>query len=144
VLWAFIKRYAPDATPEAMPFLAELVDHALAYYRDFVKPAKAYRLPNDAERHGLEELAAFLDGFEMDYGQPDAAAAAIQEEIYEIGKRHGFADNLRDWFKALYEILLGQSAGPRFGSFVAFYGPAETKALVEQVLKGEELGKPAA
>ena len=61
-----------------------------------------------------------------------------------IGKRHGFAENLRDWFKALYEILLGQSAGPRFGSFVAFYGPAETKALIDQVLSGEELGKPAA
>jgi lysyl-tRNA synthetase class 1 len=147
VLWAFIKRYAPEATPDAMPLLAELVDHALAYYRDFVKPAKAYRLPSDEERRGLEELASFLDGFEIAYGEHEAeveAAAKIQEEVYEIGKRHGFADNLRDWFKALYEILLGQSAGPRFGSFVAFYGPAETKALIEQVLKGEELGKPAA
>ena len=144
VLWSFIKRYAPDATPEAMPFLQELVEHALAYYRDFVKPAKAYRLPDDEERKGLEELAQFLGGFEMDYAEPDAAAAQIQEEVYEIGKRHGFADNLRDWFKALYEILLGQSAGPRFGSFVAFYGPAETKALIDQVLCGDELGKPAA
>jgi len=144
VLWAFIKRYAPNATAEAMPLLAELVEHALAYYRDFVKPAKAYRLPNNEERQGLEELSSFLDGFEMDYDQPAATAATIQEEVYEIGKRHGFADNLRGWFKALYEILLGQSEGPRFGSFAAFYGPAETKTLIEQVLQGEELGKPAA
>ena len=147
VLWAFIKRYAPEATPEAMPLLGELVDHALAYYRDFVKPAKAYRLPSDEERKGLQELADFLDGFEIAYGEHAAeveAAAKIQEEVYEIGKRHGFAENLRDWFKALYEILLGQSAGPRFGSFVAFYGPAETKALIDQVLNGDELGKPAA
>lgn len=147
VLWAFIKRYAPEATPSAMPLLANLVDHALTYYRDFVKPAKAYRLPSDEERQALEELASFLGGFEIAYGEHEAevdAAARIQEEVYEIGKRHGFADNLRDWFKALYEILLGQSAGPRFGSFVAFYGPKETTALIEQVLKGEELGKPAA
>ncbi len=144
VLWSFIQRYAPDATPQAMPFLEELVDHALAYYRDFVKPAKAYRLPNEAERQGLEELAAFLGSFEMDYEQPDEAAARLQEEVYEIGKRHGFAENLRGWFKALYEILLGQSAGPRFGSFVAFYGPAETKALIDQVLAGDALGEPAA
>ena len=147
VLWAFIKRYAPDATPEAMPLLAELVDHALTYYRDFVKPAKAYRLPSDEERKGLEELSSFLDGFEIAYGDHDAeveAAAKIQEEVYEIGKRHGFADNLREWFKALYEILLGQSAGPRFGSFVAFYGPEETRLLIDQVLKGETLGQPAA
>ncbi len=144
VLWAFIKRYAPEATPAAMPLLAELVGHALAYYRDFVKPNKAYRLPSDEERKGLEELASFLDGFEMDYGQHDAAAAQIQEEVYEVGKRHGFADNLRDWFKALYEILLGQSEGPRFGSFVAFYGPEETRVLIEQVLKGETLGKSVA
>jgi len=144
VLWSFIKRYAPDATPEAMPLLTELVEHALAYYRDFVKPNKAYRLPNAEERKGLEELSTFLHGFEMDYDQPDAAAARVQEEIYEIGKRHGFADNLRGWFQALYEILLGQSQGPRFGSFVAFYGPSETRELIDHVLKGEALGKPAA
>ncbi len=144
VLWAFIKRYAPEATPEAMPLLAELVEHALAYYRDFVKPAKAYRLPDDEERKGLEELSSFLDGFEMDYDLPGDAAARLQEEVYEIGKRHGFADDLRSWFKALYEILLGQSAGPRFGSFVAFYGPEETRELIDQVLKGEALGQPAA
>ena len=147
VLWAFIKRYAPDATPEAMPLLAELVEHALAYYRDFVKPAKAYRLPSNEERKGLEELAGFLGDVEIAYGDHDAeveAAAKIQEEVYEIGKRHGFGDNLRTWFKALYEILLGQSEGPRFGSFVAFYGPKETRCLIQQVLAGEALGKPAA
>jgi len=144
VLWAFIKRYAPEATPAAMPLLAELVDHALGYYRDFVKPAKAYRLPDDEEQRGLEELSSFLAAFEMDYDQPAAAAALIQEEVYEIGKRHGFAEDLRGWFKALYEILLGQSAGPRFGSFVAFYGPEETRVLIDQVLNGEALGQPAA
>ena len=67
----------------------------------------------------------------------------IQEEVYEIGKRCGFADDLRAWFKSLYEILLGQTEGPRFGSFVAYYGPAETAALIRQALDGRPLDPPA-
>jgi lysyl-tRNA synthetase class 1 len=118
-----------------------LVGHALAYYRDFVKPAKAYRPPTEAERGGLEELAAWLDAFEP-AGTDDAER--IQTEIYEIGKRHGFADDLRAWFKGLYEILLGQTEGPRFGSFVAFYGPAETTALIRRALQGQPLDQSAA
>jgi lysyl-tRNA synthetase class 1 len=147
VLWGFIKRYAPGVTPDNMPLLPELVEHALAYYRDFVKPNKAYRLPDEAERAGLKELSRWLEGFEIAYGDHEAevaAAARIQEEVYEIGKRHGFAEDLRAWFRALYQILLGQSEGPRFGSFVAFYGPVETRALIDQVLAGQELGQPAA
>jgi lysyl-tRNA synthetase class 1 len=141
VLWSFIRRYAPQASAATMPVLDQLVGHALAYYRDFVKPAKAYRPPTEAERGGLEELAAWLDAFEP-AGTDDAER--IQTEIYEIGKRHGFADDLRAWFKGLYEILLGQTEGPRFGSFVAFYGPAETTALIRRALQGQPLDQSAA
>ena len=97
VLWAFIKRYAPDASAETMPLLAELVDHALAYYRDFVKPAKAYRLPERGRTSkAWRSYPPSSAGFDMDYDQPSTTAAArLQEEVYEIGKRHGFADNLR-------------------------------------------------
>jgi lysyl-tRNA synthetase, class I len=147
VLWSFIHRYAPEATPESAPMLDRLVGHALAYYRDFVKPAKAYRLPDAAEKAALAELAGFLEGYEIHYGGAaalDAAAEEIQQEVYEVGKRHGWADDLRGWFKALYEILLGQTEGPRFGSFVAFYGPAETAALIRQVLAGRRIDQPAA
>ena len=146
VLWSFIQRYAPAATPENTPILSELVGHALAYYRDFVKPAKAYRLPDEQEKPALAELASWLDRLEIRYGDADALAAAaeqIQQEVYEIGKRHGFASDLRAWFKALYEILLGQTEGPRFGTFVAFYGPAETAALIRQVLGGRRIDQPA-
>jgi lysyl-tRNA synthetase, class I len=138
VLWSFIRRYAPDASPEAQPWLAELVARALAYYRDFVRPAKAYRAPDDKERLALEELAAWLEAC-----PPSADGEAIQNEVYEIGKRHGF-ENLRAWFKALYEILLGQSEGPRFGTFVAFFGIAETRALIGAVLAGRRPDQPAA
>jgi lysyl-tRNA synthetase class 1 len=147
VLWGFIQRYAPAASPASAPVLGELVGHALAYYRDFVKPAKAYRLPDQQERQALAELASWLERLEIRYG--DAAAVTgtaeqIQHEVYEIGKRHGFASDLRAWFKALYEILLGQTEGPRFGTFVAFYGAAETAALIRQVLGGRRIDQPAA
>jgi lysyl-tRNA synthetase, class I len=143
VLWSFIRRYAPHADAERMPVLDQLVGHALAYYRDFVKSNKAYRSPEADERAALAALADWLDRFAP---SPDPASNAepIQTEVYEIGKRHGFADDLRAWFRALYEILLGQSEGPRFGSFVAFYGPAETTALIRRVLRGERPDQPAA
>jgi lysyl-tRNA synthetase, class I len=148
VLWSFVRRYAPDASAENAPVLEELIGHALAYYRDFVKPRKTYRQPDANERTALAELAAWLDAFEPDAVPGEdrlaAVAEAIQQEVYEIGKRHGFADDLRAWFRALYEILLGQSEGPRFGSFVAFYGPAETTALIRRVLNGERLDQSAA
>lgn len=132
-LWGFISRYAPNATPQAAPFLARLVDHALAYYRDLVRPAKRYRAPSAAEAAALADLAAELRG------SPEGAnAEALQNLVYEVGKRHGF-EPLRDWFKAIYEVLFGQSQGPRFGSFVAIYGRDETCALIERALSGEDL-----
>ncbi|MDX6752269.1 lysine--tRNA ligase [Geminicoccaceae bacterium 1502E] len=132
ILWGFITRYAPEATPESHPQLAQLVERALAYYRDFVLPRKAYRSASGQERAALEELTRHLG--EID---PASDGQAIQNEIYEIGKRHGF-ENLRDWFRALYEVLLGQSEGPRFGSFVQVYGLAETRALIERALARQQ------
>jgi lysyl-tRNA synthetase class 1 len=130
-LWGFVRRYAPGATPESAPILAQLVEHAVAYYRDFIAPAKRYRLPDARERAALAEVAGYLADV-----PDDADGAAIQYEIYEIGKRHGFA-NLRDWFRALYEVLLGQTEGPRFGSFVEVYGVEASRALIERALAGE-------
>ncbi len=131
VLWGFIARYAPGVTPESSPRLAALVEHAIAYYRDFVRPTRSYRAPSSLERVALEELRDWLAG-----PGAEADAEAVQYELYEIGKRHAFA-NLRDWFKALYEILLGQSEGPRFGTFVAIYGAPETGALIETGLSAK-------
>ena len=131
VLWGFITRYAPDATPETAPILDKLVGYAIAYYRDFVKPNKSYRAPTDMERAALDDLVVALNALPA-----DADAETIQTEVYEVGKRHDF-ENLRDWFKALYEVLLGQSQGPRFGSFVALYGKDESVDLITRVLAGE-------
>ena len=131
VLWGFISRYVPDASPETAPMLDSLAQQAVNYYLDFVKPRKQHRAPDARERAALEDLASVLDSLPDD-------AEAIQFEVYEIGKRHGF-EPLRAWFKALYETLLGQSQGPRMGSFIALYGRAETIALIRRVLAGEAL-----
>jgi len=131
VLWGFIRRYAPDATPENHAELDRLVGYAINYFHDFVAPAKTYRAATPLERVALEDLSDRLAALE---GSTDAEA--IQTVVYDVGKAHDF-ENLRDWFRALYEVLLGQSQGPRFGSFVALYGVAETRALIAQGLAGE-------
>ncbi|TVQ36227.1 MAG: lysine--tRNA ligase [Geminicoccaceae bacterium] len=131
VLWGFIRAYAPAASAERFPRLDELVRLACAYYRDFVAPAKAYRAPTAQERAAMDELLAYLRGV-----APDTSGDDLQNEVYEIGKRHGF-EPLRNWFKALYEVLLGQSEGPRMGSFFRLYGVANSAALVEKALAGE-------
>ena len=136
VLWGFIARYAPGTTPETSPRLAALVAHAIAYYRDFVAPTRRYRAPTDAGARGAGGAAPLA----WPAAGRTADAEAIQYEVYEIGKRHGFA-NLRDWFRALYEVLLGQSEGPRFGTFVAIYGVPETCSLIEAALAREAGGR---
>ncbi|MCH7540562.1 MAG: lysine--tRNA ligase [Proteobacteria bacterium] len=135
VLWGFISRHAPGATPQADPLLDRLVGHALAYYRDFVKPKKRYRAPSETEKAALKELAEVLATLPA-----DAEAEAIQFELYEVGKRHPFPD-LKTWFQALYEILLGTSRGPRMGSFIALYGIPETVALIRRALAGKEMAE---
>jgi lysyl-tRNA synthetase, class I len=133
VLWHFISRYRPDASPETAPMLDRLAGYAINYYRDFIKPAKQYRSPDDKERAAMEDLASALQALDG-----DAIAETIQTEVYEVGKRHEF-ENLKDWFRCLYEVLLGQSQGPRMGSFVALYGIDETVMLIRSALAGEDL-----
>jgi len=133
VLWHFITRYRPDAAPETAPMLDRLVEYAINYYQDFVRPAKSYRKASDAERDALIDLASRLKALSK-----DADAEEIQTQVYEVGKREDFADQ-KDWFKALYEILLGQSQGPRMGSFMALYGMDESLALLERAINGEDL-----
>ena len=133
VLWGFISRYAPDAAPTSDSLLDQLVGHAIRYYSDFVKPNKHYRAPNEMERAALEDLADELGRLPQ-----NVAANDIQTQIYEVGKRHPF-DSLREWFQALYEVLLGQEQGPRMGSFVALYGVDKTTELIRRALAGEDL-----
>jgi lysyl-tRNA synthetase class 1 len=129
VLWGFIRREAPDASPETFPLLDRLVGFALKYYADFVKPAKTFRAPTDKERAALEDLAGRLETWT---GALDGET--LQTMVFAVGTEHAF-EPLRDWFKAIYEVCLGQSQGPRFGSFIALYGVKESAQLIRDGLK---------
>mgnify|MGYP003114508201 FL=1 len=127
-LWGFISQYAPDASPEKNLLLDELAGYAMSYYQDFVLPQKTYRAPTDKERAAMEDLSARLKAFD---GEP--TSENLQTLTFSVGKEHEF-ENLREWFQALYEVLLGQSQGPRFGSFAALYGVANTARLMDEAL----------
>ncbi len=132
-LWGFIQKHKPDATPESAPFLDRLVGHAVKYYEDFVLPTKQYRLPDERERAAMEDLAARLDALPA-----DAALDALQTEVFSAGKENGYAkEELREWFQALYQVLLGQDQGPRFGSFIELYGIKESITLIRDALDGK-------
>jgi lysyl-tRNA synthetase class 1 len=151
-LWGFIRRYAPEASPETHPDLDAAAGFAVRYYNDFVKPTKVFRAPTDQERAAMEELVACLGDADKaldviarknaqegkDMALPDVDwhdDEFLQSIVFAIGKTHGF-EPLRAWFSALYEVLMGASQGPRFGGFIALYGIEETKALIADGLAG--------
>jgi len=140
VLWNFIKAQSPDASPENAPFLDRLVGYAITYYRDFILPAKTYRAPDERESAALADLASRLEA--MDNG---LNADEYMTEVFSAGKENGYEkDELRNWFQAIYEICLGQSQGPRFGSFIALYGVNDTAALIRDALNGKFMDDKAA
>jgi lysyl-tRNA synthetase class 1 len=145
VLWGFIRRHVPGASPDAFPLLDQLAGYAVRYYEDFVRPAKRYRAPDEVERGALGALSDALAR-----ARPDSSADELQTILYDVGRsvpryqdpnakgatpdKPGVSNA---WFNAIYEVLLGESKGPRFGSFIELYGIAETRALIDKALKGE-------
>jgi len=144
VLWGFLRRYAPGVSPATHPRLDGLIGYAVRYYRDFVRPEKRYRAPDEVERDALLRLDAALAAL-----SPGASAEEIQTALYDVARpiqryqdfkaktatpeRPGVSN---EWFNALYQVLLGDERGPRFGSFAALYGIAETRALIAKALHG--------
>jgi lysyl-tRNA synthetase class 1 len=141
-LWGFIGRYRPGITPQSHPKLNDLVEYAIHYFRDFVLPAKKFREPTDAERTALLDLRDALSQLHA-----GATAEEIQDVVYEIGRREPFLDKTGkskskdgkpgvslEWFNMLYQVLLGQEKGPRFGSFAAVYGVDNTVAMIDGAL----------
>ncbi|MCF8709980.1 lysine--tRNA ligase [Rhizorhapis sp. SPR117] len=129
-VWGYLTNYVPDASAHKYPELDQLIGHALAYHRDFIAPTLKRRAPTATEAAALrrldEELAAL---------PADTSAEAIQNIVYAIGKDESFGfENLRDWFKALYETLLGAEQGPRMGSFIALYGVGNSRKLIAEAL----------
>ncbi len=139
-LWGFIGRYRPGVTPQTDPKLNAQVEYAIHYFHDFVLPAKKFREPNDVERKALTDLRDALSNLPA-----GAQAEEIQTVVYEVGRREPFLDHKKkakdgkpgvslDWFNMLYQVLLGQEKGPRFGSFVAVYGLQNTIDMIDGAL----------
>lgn len=139
-LWGFIGRYRPGVTPQTHPKLAAMVGYAIQYFRDFVQPTKKFREPSEVERKALADLRDALSNLAA-----NATAEDIQNVVYEIGRREPFLDHAKkakdgrpgvslDWFNMLYQVLLGQEKGPRFGSFAAAFGVADTIAMIDGAL----------
>jgi lysyl-tRNA synthetase class 1 len=128
LIWGYLANYVPGATAADYPELDALIDHALAYHRDFVAPSLVRRAPDAREAAALAALDGKLAALPV-----DAEAEAIQNEVYEVGKSAGF-DPLRDWFKALYETLLGSDQGPRMGSFFRLYGLDNSRRLIAEAM----------
>jgi len=132
VLWGFIRNYAPEASPATHPDLDAAAGYAVKYYEDFVAPQKQYRAATELEREALTDLRDRLAAWD---GPADGEA--LQGEVFACGRER--FDPMRDWFKALYQVLLGADQGPRFGSFIALYGVQETVALIDKALAGDLL-----
>ncbi len=135
ILWGFIASYDPHLSAQTHPQLDQLVGYAIRYFEDFVRPGKKFRAPTVREREAMVDLSARLANLGA-----GANGEALQSEVYAVGKEHGF-DNLREWFQALYQVLLGQDQGPRFGSFAALYGVEATRELIAKGLSGELAGE---
>ncbi len=133
MIWEFIASYAPDEGASRMPYLDRLIEYAIIYYRDFIKPNKKYLVPTGKDAEALQKLHDHLSRMAQESIRD---AEQVQTIIYAIGKECNY-EPLRDWFGVLYETLLGQKQGPRMGSFFLFYGIDNSCQLIAKALKGE-------
>jgi lysyl-tRNA synthetase class 1 len=135
VMWGYLSRRLPGVNASTNPELDRLAGYAVRYFNDEVKPTKTFRAPTDKERAALQDLHDQL------VGKDNQTAEDLQNLVYEIGKVHQF-EPLRDWFTGIYQVLLGADQGPRFGSFIALYGVAETRKLIADALAGKFVKAP--
>ena len=130
VLWKFIQKYNKNIKISDHPILDSLIEYALKYFKDIVQPKKKYKKPNEKEKKALIDLSNRLESV-GDNADPEE----IQTIVYSVGKDNGYQDNLREWFKAIYEIIFGDQDGPRMGFFISFFGIKETIILINKFIK---------
>ena len=130
LLWKFVKKYKPNIIEKDHPIFDKLIGYAIKYFNDVIKAQKNYKKPNNDEKLALEALIATLDKCDDKMTPED-----IQTLIYTTGKENGYSENLRDWFKLIYEVVFGDENGPRMGFFISFFGVKETKDLILNKIK---------
>ena len=129
LLWKFVKKYKDDISESKQPIFNNLIEYAIKYFNDAIKSKKIYKKPNESEKIALEALVEALDKCN-DKMKPED----IQTNIYTVGKENGYKENLREWFKLIYEVVFGDENGPRMGFFISFFGVKETKQLIKNKL----------
>ena len=130
ILWKFIKRFHKEITPKEHKIFDELTEYAINYFKDKVEPNKKFKKPNLKEKKALENLVLKLKKLDQSL-EPEE----IQTHVYTVGKENGYEKNLRDWFKLIYEVVFGETNGPRMGFFISFFGLKETIELINNKLK---------
>jgi lysyl-tRNA synthetase class 1 len=130
LLWKFVKKYKKDISEKNYPIFDNLISYAIKYFNDVIKQQKKYKKPNTDEKNALEALIKTLENCNDKMSPED-----IQTLIYSTGKENGYAENLRDWFKLIYEVVFGDENGPRMGFFISFFGVNETKQLIKDKIK---------
>ncbi len=130
LLWKFVKKYKKNILEKNYPIFDKLVGYAIKYFNDVIKQNKKYKKPNKIEKKALEALIKVLENCN-DQMQPEE----IQTKIYSVGKENGYSENLRDWFKLIYEVVFGDENGPRMGFFISFFGVNETKQLIKNKIE---------
>ena len=130
LLWKFVKKYKKNLLEKDHPIFDSLIGYAIKYFNDVIKLQKKYKTPNANEKVALEALVNSLDNCNDKMLPED-----IQTLIYSTGKENGYAENLRDWFKLIYEVVFGDENGPRMGFFISFFGVNETKELIKEKIK---------
>ena len=126
LLWKFVKKYKRSILEKNHPIFDKLIGYAIKYFKDVIKKNKKYKKPNVEEKKALEALISALEKCNDDMQPED-----IQTQIYTVGKENGYKENLRDWFKLIYEVVFGDENGPRMGFFISFFGVNETKQLIK-------------
>ena len=127
ILWKFVKNYKKDITKENFPIFNNLIKYSIKYFNDVVKKNKKYKKPNNSEKKALLDLISNLEKCSDNMKPED-----IQTEIYTVGKNNGYKENLREWFKLIYEVVFGVENGPRLGFFISFFGRKEMISLIKE------------
>jgi len=130
LLWKFVKKYKKDISETKHPIFDNLINYAIKYFKDVIKQKKKYKKPNNSEKNALRALMNTLETCNDKMTPED-----IQTKIYSVGKENGYKENLRDWFKLIYEVVFGDENGPRMGNFISFFGVNETKQLIKDKIK---------
>ena len=130
ILWKFVKKYKPNIDEKNFPIFDKMVGYAIKYFNDVIKQSKKYKIPKDPEKKALLQLVKILEGC-----NENMTPEEIQTQIYTAGKENGYKENLREWFKLIYEVVFGDENGPRMGFFISFFGLKETIKLLKEKLE---------